>query len=256
MRISKLSIGAAVVVAAVSFAGSAMAQEGEASAGGEVGMTLPGAGPGPQAKASAGESDHDQVIGRFGVGYMGAHLVPLADNPDQLAPVIGLRYWLDQGMGLDVGLGVLNKGGSTKNDPGNTVEDAAIIAGIVHAGVPLALAGGKHFSFQIVPEANVGFASQTQKDPPPGSGEDKRTGFMLQVGARAGGELQFGFIGVPQLALQAGVGLYYTNTSTKSEYTAQGASQTTERTDFEIGTTLAGQPWDIFTSSIAALYYF
>lgn len=155
MRISKLSVGAAVALAAVSFAGSALAQEAEAS--GEVGMTLPGAGGGPKAQASAGESDHEQMIGHFAIGYLGARTVPLmgisgappnitAGANDQQAPVIGLRYWLDQGMGLDVGLGFLSTGGSTKS--GNTTTDkAGVNAVLVHAGVPLALSGSKHFSF-------------------------------------------------------------------------------------------------------------
>lgn len=254
MRFSKLGFGAAVVMAGVCLAGSAFAQEAEA--GGEVGMTLPGAAPAGQARATEGDSDHDQMIGRFAVGYMGAYQVPLADVGDQTAPAIGLRYWLDQMMGLDVGIGFYNAGGSTTDDPGSTVDDAAIVAVLIHGGVPLHLGGGKHFSFQLVPEVNVGFATQNQKDPAPSNGEDARSGVLIQLGARAGGELQFGFIGVPELSLQAGVGLYYTSRTTKSEYTNGNVKTVHEESKFNLGTTLTGTPWDIFTSNIAALYYF
>lgn len=167
MRISKLSVGAAVVVAAVSFAGSALAQDAEAS--GEVGMTLPGAGGGPKAQGTAGESDHEAMIGHFAVGYMGRFQIPLAGGgppgppPIQYvsAPAVGMRYWLDQGMGIDIGLGLLSTGGSDSYNNGNqtvTNDEAGINAGLLHAGLPLALASSKHFTFLLVPEANVGFA--------------------------------------------------------------------------------------------------
>ncbi|MBK7578637.1 MAG: hypothetical protein IPI67_00390 [Myxococcales bacterium] len=264
MRISKLNVGAAVVLATVSFAGSALAQDAEAS--GEVGMTLPGA-TGPKAGAATGESDHDQMIGHFAIGYLGARAVPIMDiaggagNPTPVlgtvqAPVIGLRYWLDQGMGLDVGLGFFSSGGSTKN--GNTTTDkAGINAVLVHAGVPLALSGSKHFSFQIVPEANVGFAQQTKKDIFAGNDELKNSGFVIDVGARAGAELHFGFIGVPQLSLQGSVGVLFRSETRTAEYTPPaGASTTVEDKSTVISTSVYDNPWNIFTSNVAALYYF
>jgi len=268
MRISKLSVGAAVVLTAVSFAGSALAQEGEAAAGGEVGMTLPGAGAGPKAQGTPGESDHDQMIGHFGVGYLGARSVPIANttiaggNPtfgigSVQAPVIGLRYWLDQGMGLDAGIGFYSSGGSTKS--GNTSQDkAGINAALVHAGVPLALSGSKHFSFQLIPELNVGFAQQTIKDPlGPNSGELKNSGFTLDVGARIGAEVYFGFIGIPNLSLQGSVGALFTTQSATTTYTPPaGASTDFEDKTTEIKTSVYDNPWNIFTGNVAALYYF
>jgi hypothetical protein len=242
-----------------------MAQDAEAS--GEVGMTLPGAGAGPKAQGTQGESDHDQVIGRFAVGYLGARTVPMmgiAGAPpnitvganDQQAPVIGLRYWLDQGMGLDAGIGFLSTGGSTK--AGNTSTDkAGVNAVLIHAGVPLALSGSKHFSFQIIPEANIGFAQQTQKDAFAANDELKLSGFLIEVGARAGAELHFGFIGVPQLSLQGSVGVVFQSITRTADYTPPaGASTSFEDKSTIIGTTVYDNPWNIFTSNVAALYYF
>jgi hypothetical protein len=264
MRISKLSVGAAVVLAGVSLAGSALAQdaEGGATAGGEVGMTLPGAA-GPKAQAAAGESDHEQFIGHFAVGYLGARTayihpgVAASQNSGSVdAPVIGIRYWLDQMIGLDAGIGFSNQSGSNKDDPGTTTDDAALTAVIVHAGVPLALGGGKHFSFQIVPELNVGIASQDYTGAQGSNEEDKRSGTTIQVGARAGGEVHFGFMGIPELSLQAGVGVYYSTATVKTEHTLGNAKDTHETTKTTVATSVNGEPWDAFTGNIAALYYF
>lgn len=266
MRFSKLSVGAAVVMAGVCLAGSAFAQEAEA--GGEVGMTLPGAAPGGQARATEGESDHDQMIGRFAVGYLGARSVPIAQTQITgtavdfsigavQAPVIGIRYWLDQSMGLDAGIGFYSSSGSTKS--GNTsVDKAGINAVLVHAGVPFSLASEKHFSFQLVPEANVGFAQQTIKDPAgPNSGEIANKGFTLDVGARVGAEIHFGFVGIPQLSLQGSVGALFTTQSATTTITPPaGPTVDYEDKTTEIKTTVYDNPWNIFTGNVAALYYF
>lgn len=256
-RISKLGFGAAVVVAGVSVAGVAAAQEaeGQAAAGGEVGMTLPGAGA-PKAGAAQGESDHDAVIGTFGVGYMGRYQIPLIDNGNLSAPAVGVRYWLDQMIGIDAGVGFFSDGGSNKDDPGQTEDLAGRTAFLIHAGVPLSLASEKHFAFQIIPEVNVGLANQTEKLPNNG-GEIKRSAFGFDVGARVGAEIQFGFMGIPKLSLTGAVGLLYSNYTTKRETKPNGGNTVTrEESRNSITTTVNGQPWDIFTSSISALYYF
>lgn len=263
MRISKLSVAAAVMVATVAAAGSAFAQEAGASAGGEVGMTLPGGAP--KAKAAEGETDHDQMVGRLAVGYMGRYAVPLAQGNDGAAPAVGtvsapavgIRYWLDQGMGLDVGLGLLSTGGSNSyNNGANTQsnDEAGVNAALVHAGLPLALASSKHFTFLVVPEANVGFAQQTQEV---GGTKMERSGLGFDVGARAGAEIHFGFMGIPELSLQGGIGVLFTMASVKYTYTQPNQPEHVGETKHnELNTTVNGNPWDIFTSNVAALYYF
>jgi hypothetical protein len=259
----KLGVGAAVVVATVAFAGSALAQEAGASTGGEVGMTLPGANA-PAAAATQGESDHDGVVGRFGVGYLGASSVAFGHGggapPDVnflSAPVIGLRYWIDQMIGLDAGLGFSNTGGSFNNGT-TTTDDASATAVLIHAGLPLSLAGDGHFSFQIVPEVNVGFSTRKQTDVNgPGTEDVTTSGTSINVGARAGAEIHFGFMGIPQLSLQGSVGLgFRTDTGKIETVPAAGASTVTERTSTRIATTVNNNPWDIFTTNVAALYYF
>lgn len=227
----------------------------DASAAGsaQVGMALPGAAP--QAAAVAGSSDHDSVVGRLAVGYLGRSAVaigqPAGLTPTVIpAPIVGVRYWISDMLGIDAGLGIGLTGGSTEAG-GDDVDLAGWHAVLIHGGVPLSLASAGHFSFQIVPELNIGFAGSSFT-PPGGGDEVSASGFHLDVGARAGAEIQFGFIDLPQLSLQGGVGLRF-NMDSQSAETAAGevsASQTS------LSTTVNGDPWDVFTSSISALYYF
>jgi hypothetical protein len=225
----------------------------------QTGMALPGAAT--ETVVVPAGTDHELVSGHFGVGYLGRRTVGVNVGPNNSiapidAPVIGMRYWLDPTIGIDAGLGLTINGGSVKADPGGTTTDLqGFTAFIVHAGVPLALAGSKHFSFQIVPELNAGFASSTQSAQAPGAADVDFSGFHLDVGARAGTEIQFGFIGIPELSLQAGVGLALNYDRVKvTTKTNPETSGTLSRTAF--GTVTGDNPWNIFTGNIAALYYF
>jgi len=190
------------------------------------------------------------------------------------APVIGMRFWASQVVGIDAGIGFFTDWGSDTidlRDPldlGNANQAASNdVAGttafLVHVGVPLALAGAKHFSFQVIPEANIGFATQSVNPNPPtltnAAGNDvampkiTNTGLHFDVGGRAGAELHFGFIGVPQLSLQGGIGVLLAIDNTKS---SQGQFGEAKRSRGSIRTTVNDNPWNIFISNVAALYYF
>ena len=163
----------------------------------QVGMALPGAAP--QAAAVAGNSDHDSVVGRLAVGYLGRTSVNIAAQgavaPAVIpTPVIGVRYWLSDMLGIDAGIGFgLNS--SSAEVGGMDTDGPGYYAFLLHGGVPLSLASAGHFSFQIVPELNVGFAGASFT--PPMGMETSSSGFHLDVGARAGAEIHFGFIDVP-----------------------------------------------------------
>jgi hypothetical protein len=253
----------------------AVAQQ-QAQAQGQVGMGLPQAAP--QADAVQGESDHDAMIGRVAVGFLGRRSMFIGNNPDpaglpagvgQLdpndtrdevnAPVVGIRYWIDQMIGLDFGLGFSINGGSQEFQPpeppaANSADKAGITAFIIHAGVPLSLDSSQHFSFQIVPELNVGFASATVS---PGGGADDTEfrGFHIDIGARAGAEIHFGFIDIPRLSLQGSVGVRYAMDTTSATVKSQ-PELSFEDTSWAFGTTVGDNPWNIFTTNVAALYYF
>ena len=261
------------VLVGLTMAGGALAQEAEGQA--NVGMSLPGAQP---AAAVAGASDHDQVVGRLAVGYFGFSDVGAGaggglgpnDSPYSLggdAPVVGVRYWIDQMIGLDVGVGLTVIGGSLEAEqapaPAVDVDRNSFTAFAFHAGVPLALASSGHFSFQIVPEANVAIASGSED--PNGddvAGDISHSGFHFDVGARAGAEIHFGFIDIPQLSLQASVGLRFDIDRGSSEDStpqadmppAENIETSSSRNEFH--TTVQDNPWGIFTNSVYALYYF
>lgn len=218
----------------------------------QTGMTLPGATPEPAADAT----DHALVVRHFGIGYMGRRTINI--NPTGApatvdAPIIGVRYWLDPLIGIDAGVGMLFAGGSSKvGDTSTDLQGYTVF--MLHGGVPLALAGSKHFSFQVIPELNFGIASSKAAAPPMGGEGADLSGIHFDIGARAGGEIQFGFIGIPELSLQAGVGLALSYD--RSKITPPGGGAATSVSTTSLGTSVGNNPWNIFTSNIAALYYF
>jgi len=220
----------------------------------QTGMTLPGATPEPAADAT----DHAAVVRHFGIGYMGRRTIninPLG-TPETAAvdaPIIGVRYWLDPLIGIDAGIGLLFSGGSSKlGDTSTDLQGYTVF--MLHGGVPLALAGSKHFSFQVIPELNFGVASSKTTPAAPGGQGADLSGIHFDIGARAGGEIQFGFIGIPELSLQAGVGLALSYD--RSKITPPGGGAATSVNTTSLGTSVGNNPWNIFTSNIAALYYF
>ncbi len=214
-------------------------------------------GVGLPAAEAVTDSDHSQVVGRLAVGYMGTQTMPLGVGGTVTAPVIGARYWVSNMLGIDAGLGFLWSTGSTENVVAAGNQDKAdTTAFILHAGVPLNLADAGHFSFQIIPEMNIGFAGTGDQTPEPET-EASDNGFLLNLGARAGGEIHFGFMGIPQLSLTGSVGLYLTHTSGgHSDTAANGTVTDSSDSNTGIGTTLGPDPWDLFTGNISALYYF
>jgi hypothetical protein len=206
-------------------------------------------------------NDHASVIGHLGVGYFGVIELPRADvngggdvsiDATLSAPTIGARYWLDERMAIEAGFGIGVSSGGTSTKTGNTtveINDPHLFGLALHGGLPLVFASGAHYAFEVVPELNFGFVTGG-RDIATGSWD--LSGLLLQLGARIGAEIQFGFIGIPQLALQGSVGLHLS-------YQSRSASlDNTEVSNhrFDFGTTVQNTPWDIFRSSVAAIYYF
>ena len=249
-----------------------------------------------RAAADDGGTDHARMVGRFAVGFFGTRGVdiglgdwssagcgistngapaipcfPAKTGSTKVdAPVIGVRYWLNERLGIDAGIGIGIQSGSVDSYVANTPatngplkysqDKTSLTAFVFHGGVPLALASAKHFTFEVIPELNVGFASGTVKDqypPVPGGAiptraDLKLSGFLLDIGARAGGELHFGFIGVPELSVVGTVGL---SLSTRSQSVAVGGN-TAKNSDTTFGTSVQATPFAIFTNNISAFYYF
>jgi hypothetical protein len=187
-----------------------------------------------------GDTDHDGVVGHIGVTLFPTQAIPFPVAEANLnAPVIGVRYWLLPNLGFDGGLGI---GWYTGSGP-------APFAMAFHAGVPIALASTKHFTFLVTPEANLAFAHMNT--PVPGMPNVTDDGFLFDMGGRVGAEIQFGFIGIPQLALQGSVGLLFTHAETNTN--AAGMPPSTHQNN--LTTTVGATPWAIFTNAIQATYY-
>lgn len=227
----------------------------------EVAQPAPPPPPAPSPTVEEDDlSDHDKyAVGHFAVGYMGTTSVPLdgvAGNSIP-APTIGVRYWLNQMIGIDAGLGFAWATGSTETKNNNntvTTDKASPFGLVIHGGVPIALATHKHYKFLVIPELNIGFASMTESAP--NTPDISHKGFMLDLGARAGTEIHFGFIGIPQLALQASVGLAFRHQNiSRSQDLTTGTVSASDSTS-SISTSVQAAPWSIFTNNISALYYF
>lgn len=235
------------------------------------------AAPAPAAAPAAPEdetTDHDKFVGHIAVGYFGISQIPYANGlpgaggtlaaGNVSAPVVGVRYWMTPKLGLDVGAGLSLSTFSNSYTPAPNPapqNPPTIFAFALHGGVPIALATSKHFTFEVIPEVTFGYASTSINEPNPAPNVSLH-GLRLDVGGRIGGEINFGFMGLPQLALQGTVGLsvrYQNVGASQDSFTNMGANvpaQSASSGAFTLGTTVGNDPWAIFTDNISALYYF
>jgi hypothetical protein len=195
-------------------------------------------------------------VGRIGVGWLGTVDVPVgpalaAGTPPIPTPVVGIRYWLSSTLGIDAGLGFFTTNSATRTEAttNQTVQGPTRTAFVLHAGVPLSLADVGNFSFVVTPELNLGIG--TGKGTNADANADL-SGFLLEGGVRAGAEVFFGFIGIPQLSLEGSAGVFLSSATGK--VSAGGGS--TRFSTFMLSTSSVAQPWDIFRKDIAARYYF
>jgi len=225
-----------------------------------------------------GVTDHEKVVGHLGVGYLGLTQLPIGSagggggaaggfthaKATLDAPVIGVRYWLSEKMGIDAGLGFTLFSSSTDavaNNTTTTVDGPAAFGVALHGGIPLAFAYAKHYKFLLIPEVNFGITKRGEKqNGTPAPPDINRSGLRIDAGARVGAEIQFGFIGIPELALQASVGLNFRYQNWKSQQDGGQGAAPTERsvsdTQTAFGTTVQSDPWALFVNNISALYYF
>lgn len=216
------------------------------------------------------KSDHDQAVGNIGLAILGVMNMPIVaveldeesgtyiprldEEADLSAPTIGLRYWIDKTFGVEAGLGLgMSEASIERLTATETVKSdlPSTTAFTFHLGVPIALLYSGHFVFEVVPIVNGGLSTGTvYGDPAIGNNWDVSS-FLLQVGARVGAEIHFGFIGVEQLALQASLGFrlsYLTASAETTGYTENGSR-------LSLGTTVGSDPWDLFTENLSAIYY-
>lgn len=222
----------------------------------------------------AGDSDHSNVIGKFGVGFFGTVSIPLIQGdcvagnscagPDRLvAPTIGVRYWVSDSLGIEAAIGFAirsdsNEADNSGNPALNVSNDVTGVGFALHGGAPLVLYDAGHFVFQVVPQLDIGFATGSNSATAVLGGTSQtqtrdNSGFLFGLGGTAGAEVHFGFMDLPNLSLQANVGL-----ALRYESWSQDDNAGTEysRGGFNFSTNVGTNPWEIFTSNVNAIYYF
>jgi hypothetical protein len=172
---------------------------------------------------------------------------------------VGFRHWMPAAAGpfkhwgLDMGVGlVLGRGKDTTPVAGvSTTTDQPSATGFgFHGGLPLALAHARHVTFELVPEADLVFASTAV--PQANGQKTEASAWSLRLGARAGFEVFFGFMGLPQLALEATLAAGFSYDSQKAKTGPVEISSSA----WQFSTGRQNEPWSIFTGTVAAIYYF
>lgn len=204
-------------------------------------------------------SDHDAFVGHFGVGFFGVLSLPIMGcaggalctpqtDASLPAPSIGVRYWWQDTLGLEAALGIFI---ADNGDPG---VDRSRFGLALHAGLPFVLARSGHFSFELVPQLNVGVASGSYQSTAPGAPEFGVSGFLLELGAKVGAELHFGFIDIPQLSLQGTLGLMLRHEARSVDQS--GVAGSVDQHETSLATFVDQPPWALFTGALTAIYYY
>jgi hypothetical protein len=209
----------------------------------------------PEPPQELAHADLDVETRRWAIGYTGLSQVPVglpvagnSAGSDITVPAIGLRYWISPTLGVDVGVGIGWTGGSVSVG-GASMDKDSVFGFILQGGLPMALSTHRHVSFQVIPFVAVAHGGTSVGS---GSYSTDYSGTRIDVGARAGLELFFGFIGIPELALSATVGIQFES----RKYSASGAGFSQSDTTYGLVTTVQNNPWDIFAGNVAARYYF
>jgi hypothetical protein len=197
------------------------------------------------------DSDFDVEKRRWAVGYAGVSLVPTGAG-SLTVPAVGLRFWTTPSMGVDFALGIGWTGGSIKDTSGMSTDKNGVYGFLVSGGIPFVLSTHRHVNFEVEPYLTFGYGKTSTGTTAYYSTPTDYSGRRLDVGARAGFEVFFGFIGIPELALSATIGVQFEYLHTDQNMSGLDATDTT----LSISTTVQNNPWDIFAGNIAARYYF
>lgn len=209
------------------------------------------------------ETDGEKAVGKWGLAFFGVQSLDFGtfNGPPNTVDVytIGVRRWMQPSpgstkiWGFDAGLGLVT-GNKTHEDQlaaAPVTYKASALGLSLHFGLPVALARGRHITFLVLPEGNVLYATggNDYTAPLPGPGRTRWKGYGFDIGARAGFELFFGFLGMPQFALEGTVGLalHYASATAKLNNLKASDSRWTFGTD---------KPLGFVTGNVAAIYYY
>ncbi len=251
----------------------------------DIGGAVPGTGPtqtvsGGSITDTSGPTDHSIVVNRLGLRYFGTAVMPAlsdagARGGSGTLHTVGARYWLSGGVAIEggIGLGFRSGGTTTTTTAGagttNTSADIPNFFGIgAHIGLPIMLAESKHLVVHLDPYLSLHYGRSAITTTPESDVQNDTTlnAIRLSLGANATAEVQFGFLGIPQLGLQASLGLalnYLSGSANTVRTTTRAGQQprtetTVSESSFTLGTTVGPNYSlaDIITGSISAVYYF
>lgn len=192
-------------------------------------------------------TDHAAVTRRLGLGYVGVSGVPISPGDLEFdhvsAPALGLRWWWSERVGFDLAVGVwyTERAGQSGSVSGSGIQDPYALAFTTRVGVPYAVYIGRHYTFLLQADVMFGFAQERAYG-------ERRHGFIFEGLIQGGAEIQLGFIGLPELALQGTVGVFV-----RHEWLSADNPHVSVTT---MGTNVTNDPWDFFRTAVAARYYF
>lgn len=224
--------------------------------------------PAPPAQPAAPLTAAERMRGALGFGFFGtvtSEFVLPGFNPAPVSvPLLGARYWTPlafgpvKRLGVELAGGVMLTGGES-DAPGpsgpNVTKDSTNRALSLHVGVPFVLGGGEHMLVSLAPEFRVTAFDLVPAEPatPPLSTQTRMSGVTTtDLGLRAGAELFFSFIGLPNLSVEASVRL---GMRWRDQRLYLNGFLFSDRT-FALNTSLVNDPWDLFTGAVSAKYYF
>jgi hypothetical protein len=177
------------------------------------GLIVPG--PIPIADAEPAPSDHDAVVGHWGIEArrLSPGPYPLTLRPSRGCPstatapctvdlgLIGVRHWINRDLAFNVGVALALGGGK---EGVRTLD--SYVGGGPQLGVTLLLGTWRHLAVGASPQLGVFFFK-------PGGGSTTST-VVVDLRAALEGELHFGFVGVPALSVGMATGLGFRYEST------------------------------------------
>lgn len=232
---------------------------------------VPAAAPPPAAPAPL--SARARMKGHLGFGFLGTSPVlqatddsvgpitfpgaPAAPFVRISVPMVGVRWWTPlERLGLEVGLGVMvsTASGEVPVTNGSNITDGPTTTELLlHLSAPIVLGSTEHTIVFLAPELRVGRSTRTTGDP-----REPLLAMTWDASLKAGVEVFFSFIGLSNLSLEAGVRAGFTHevrTFTVSSPLG-GEPREGQRSLSRFATSLVANPWDLFTGTLAARYYF
>jgi hypothetical protein len=250
---------------------------------------VPVAPPSTNLNAPAISTALTRMRGRFGVGYFGTASNPsvsvfglgglgglgaLSVTSNTLTPLFGVRYWSPlpigplQSLGFELAVGIASSRSTLESQAGPMavlIQTPSVLTYATHAAVVLPLVSTENVIISLAPEFRYANSTSTPRQiaTPLGAPLQPRASVSesSSVSIRAAAEFFFGFIGLPNLSLEAmfRVSAIWTNLSADvflDSVLSSTMSNFVAREGFNVNTSFVNGPVEILTSSVTAKYYF